>query len=741
MDEAEAARRLAAYIDSHSPADEVPNLPYGVLQRWTDGFADERKLGEGGFGSVYEGIAPLTGLLAVKRVSIDVQLLLGEDERRETAADLVACLQREVKVLRAFRHPNIIRLYAYSQEEGKGGVARLCLVYELARRGGLDKHLVDDDKAAQLTWQRRLRIATGIVAALNYFHNPHGDRQGQGAEAGGRAFHRDVKSANVALALDYTPKLIDCGLAKFIPQDVSGAAGAGAGAGAGGGHAGAASVFTRTGQRFGTPGYKCPDYEASGVYDARSELYSLGVVLAELLCGRRTGAGGQYFDRDSLDDGGLLADARAGPWPPGLEQAWAQLAGSCLARHAKRPASALPLLRQLRDLERTHLGAVAGAGGAGGAGADSAGGAGGGAGTGAEARDAAELQCLQQQLDALRVDQALSERERREREAAMRRECCACRDETSRDRGLDCGAGHFYCAGCFQGYHQHQLDAGRAKAFEERGCHVVCEHCLYEAPARLTPYPERSMVAWLDDEGYARLDKAKAGVLERQVAERVERERQERVAKELEAAATQAGRVLVHKRHLEGVVLCTRCPGCGGAVLDFDGCFALTCARERYGGCGTHFCAFCLVVCPQDAHAHVAACLENPNRGRRDAVFCQGKEFERRNKVSGGSQWGGGGVGGAGWGMGAWGDGGWGHGGMGAGMRGVWSDGRGSVGGVGPWPSRVAPVPRSFYLTAPFSPRVSLLPLLLSSSPLLLSFPSLCPPLPLSPSLRLCLSI
>ena len=54
---------------------------------------------------------------------------------------------------------------------------------------------------------------------------------------------------------------------------------------------------------------------------------------------------------------------------------------------------------------------------------------------------------------------------------------------------------------------------------------------------------------------------------------------------------------------------------------------------KAYGGCGCHFCAFCLTLCSRaDAHTHVASCRDNPHRGQRDAVFCKGEEFERRNK-------------------------------------------------------------------------------------------------------------
>ena len=105
----------------------------------------------------------------------------------------------------------MIRLYGYSMPaDPLEDFTRTSVHGVLVRaRGGLDKHYAVVDKAAQLTWPRRLSIASGIASALSYFHN-------SSATTGGTVFHRDVKSANVVLVSDFTAKLVDCGLAKFI---------------------------------------------------------------------------------------------------------------------------------------------------------------------------------------------------------------------------------------------------------------------------------------------------------------------------------------------------------------------------------------------------------------------------------------------------------------------------------------------------------------------------------------------
>jgi hypothetical protein len=239
---------------------------------------------------------------------------------------------------------------------------------------------------------------------------------------------------------------------------------------------------------------------------------------------------------------------------------------------------------------------------------------------------------LQQQLEAIRINQALSEREKREEEAKRKRVCANCGEETSVDHGIDCpthNMSHFLCSDCFSGYAKFQFDA--LETFKEHGCALICDQC--HANDHVTsPYSEQAAVPHMDRDTYAQFQSAKLRVHEREVAERVRRETEERIKREIEDAKSKAGRVLIHKKHIEGTLLATQCPGCKGTILDFDACFAVTCVRGAYGGCGCQFCAFCLVVCKSDAHAHVANCMENPRRGQRDAVFCEGAEFERRNK-------------------------------------------------------------------------------------------------------------
>ena len=237
---------------------EVTNIPIAFLSYWTKNFSPERKLGEGGFGEVFLGVAlnvteGIEVRFAIKRVSPLLQMVsssssssssssmslssskvLSISSSEEQMRETVLSVRREINVLKSFCHPNIIKLLGYSIPSDVSNLQQqLCLVYELAPRGGLDKHLLDDALARELTWGRRVRILYGIACALSCFHS----------RDEGTALHRDVKSANIALMLNYLAKLIDCGLSKLVPKDAASSALL-------------ITVQTGVNQMFGTRGYQ-----------------------------------------------------------------------------------------------------------------------------------------------------------------------------------------------------------------------------------------------------------------------------------------------------------------------------------------------------------------------------------------------------------------------------------------------------------------------------------------------------
>jgi len=303
--------------------------------RWTNNFSDERKIGEGAFGDVFEGILADSlnqrqARVAVKRLKPEIRLQGDEEEQRAA----VSCIRREIHVLSSFHHPNIIRLLGHTSTS-VGVAQELCLVYELGY-ASLDKMLTDDEKAHDLTCRVRIRIAADISRALNYLHSHH---------PRGPAFHRDVKSANIVLTLALRPKLIDCGLSKFVPDQNS-----------------RGTIMSTRGASIGTPGYMCTTYLRTHKFDAKSENFSYGIVLLELLLGRVQGLGeddlyGIYIEEETPISNDL--DMRAGLWIPECAEQLENLARECLSKYSKRIATMMAVMRRLIELEKDFCSATA----------------------------------------------------------------------------------------------------------------------------------------------------------------------------------------------------------------------------------------------------------------------------------------------------------------------------------------------------------------------------------------------
>ena len=203
----------AAVVAAMSSA-ASPNIPYNVLSHWTNTFSDDNLIGEGAYGKVYVAVCHDARRARV-RVAVKwcPQQLAAATAASASAAQQshADAVRREINVLRSFHHPNIIRLLGFSmplERAAAQGRDTLCLLYEYAARGGLDKVLKNDVSARLLPWQLRLRIMLQIANALNYMHKRFGTP----------AFHRDVKSANVVITDDFIAKLIDCGLSKYVPE-------------------------------------------------------------------------------------------------------------------------------------------------------------------------------------------------------------------------------------------------------------------------------------------------------------------------------------------------------------------------------------------------------------------------------------------------------------------------------------------------------------------------------------------
>ncbi|XP_020398997.1 receptor-like serine/threonine-protein kinase ALE2 isoform X3 [Zea mays] len=209
------------------------------MERATLGFDESRIIGEGGFGRVYEGI-----LEDGERVAIKV---LKRDDQQGTREFLA-----EVEMLSRLHHRNLVKLIGICTE----GHSR-CLVYELVPNGSVESHLHGSDKgAARFDWDARLKIALGAARGLAYLHE----------DSSPRVIHRDFKSSNILLEHDFTPKVSDFGLARTALGE------------------GNEHISTRV---MGTFGYVAPEYAMTGHLLVKSDVYSYGVVLLELLTGMK----------------------------------------------------------------------------------------------------------------------------------------------------------------------------------------------------------------------------------------------------------------------------------------------------------------------------------------------------------------------------------------------------------------------------------------------------------------------
>ncbi|TKW29515.1 hypothetical protein SEVIR_3G400350v4 [Setaria viridis] len=213
---------------------------YDELAAATGNFSDDRRLGRGGFGSVYAGFLTDGNHrdVAVKRVS---------ETSRQGWKEFVS----EVRIISRLRHRNLVQLIGWCH--GGAGDGDLLLVYELMHNGSLDAHLYDPEGV--LAWPARYAAALGVGDALLYLHQ----------ETERRVVHRDVKPSNVMLDASFTAKLGDFGLARLIDD-------------------GRRSHTTGVA---GTIGYMDPESLFAGRASVESDVYSFGVLLLEIACGRR----------------------------------------------------------------------------------------------------------------------------------------------------------------------------------------------------------------------------------------------------------------------------------------------------------------------------------------------------------------------------------------------------------------------------------------------------------------------
>ncbi|OWM85146.1 hypothetical protein CDL15_Pgr027933 [Punica granatum] len=209
---------------------------FSEVQQATNNFSKENLLGEGGYGYVYKGNLKDGQSIAAK-------------VRKEASAQGFEEFRSEIYVLSFARHKNIVMLLGYCCKENLN-----VLVYEYICNKSLDWHLFDEN-AAVLEWHRRYSIAIGTAKGLRFLHEEC---------RGGPIIHRDMRPSNILVTHDFVPMLGDFGLARWKTSDDP--------------------VQTRI---LGTLGYLAPEYAENGTVSIRTDVYAFGIILLQLISGRK----------------------------------------------------------------------------------------------------------------------------------------------------------------------------------------------------------------------------------------------------------------------------------------------------------------------------------------------------------------------------------------------------------------------------------------------------------------------
>ncbi|KAF8033634.1 hypothetical protein BT93_C0037 [Corymbia citriodora subsp. variegata] len=298
------------------------------IEAATEDFSQSRKIGEGGYGPVYKCFLDHT--------SVAVKVL------RPDAAQGQAQFQQEVEVLSCIRHPNMVLLLGACPEYG-------CLVYEFMANGSLDDRLFRRGNTPALPWQHRFRIAAEIGTGLLFLHQTKPEP----------LVHRDLKPGNILLDRNFVSKISDVGLARLVPPSV----------------ANSVTQYRMT-STAGTFCYIDPEYQQTGMLGIKSDIYSLGILLLQIITAKPPMGLAHLVER-AIEKGNFAEtlDPAIPDWPVEEALSFAKIALKCAEMRRKdRPdlgTVVLPELNRLRALAEDVMPSIAQSSSSGGSSASS----------------------------------------------------------------------------------------------------------------------------------------------------------------------------------------------------------------------------------------------------------------------------------------------------------------------------------------------------------------------------------
>ncbi|KAI4324105.1 hypothetical protein L6164_023669 [Bauhinia variegata] len=249
-------KRLSHIISMGNGGGHLEEFPLKLLQQVTNNFSDEHKIGTGSFGSVYHATLEDGKEIAIKRAEISSTsqsyAILGGTNRQE---DKDSAFVNELESLSRLNHKNLVRLLGFFEDSSER-----ILVYEYMNNGSLIDHLHNDKlpnhDSPLMSWIGRIKVALDAARGIQYLHE----------YATPPIIHRDIKSSNILLDAKFTAKVSDFGLSQMGSEDKES-------------HLSLHAV--------GTFGYMDPEYYRLQYLTTKSDIYSFGVVLLELLTGNK----------------------------------------------------------------------------------------------------------------------------------------------------------------------------------------------------------------------------------------------------------------------------------------------------------------------------------------------------------------------------------------------------------------------------------------------------------------------